>query len=104
MIEITNDLYDIALRLRSVNDSYRVYYNVAKSRYEVWNADANRLEFILPYDELDARAVEYARYTSVQNAAALIEEIERNNEQVERNQLAQAKENVLRYIEEGDGK
>ena len=103
MIEITNDLYDIALRLRSINDSYRVYYNVQKGRYEVWNADAHRMEFIVPYDQLDARTVEYARYTGVQNADALIAEIERNNEQVEQKEIYDATQNVMRRIDEGGG-
>ena len=79
MIEIVNDLYDIAWRLRSINDSYRLYYNVKKHRYEVRNATTDALEFVVPFNELDARTVEYARYTSVQNAKQVFEDIERNN-------------------------
>ena len=79
MIEITNDLYDIAWRLRSVNKYYRLYYNTRKCRYEVRNYNTNALEFVVPYDELDARTVEYARYTSVGNAEQIFSDIERNN-------------------------
>lgn len=79
MIEIINDLYDIASRLRSVNDSYRLYYNTQKQRYEVKNCNTGMLEFIVPYDQLDARTVEYARYTSVGNAEQIFSDIEKNN-------------------------
>ena len=102
MILITNDLFDIASRLRSVNDSYRLYYNTQKARYEVRNSDTDALEFVVPYDELDARTVEYARYTSVQNANALLEEIERNNAKIEKDKIAKLTENAARRIEKGD--
>ena len=79
MIEITNDLFDISCRLRSVNEQYRLYYNTQKARFEVHNADTHALEFVVPYSELDARTVEYARYTSVTNADTVLEDIEKNN-------------------------
>ena len=79
MIEITNDLFDIAWRLRALNDCYRLYYNVRKCRYEVKNHNTGALEFVVPYDELDARTVEYARYTSIGNAAMVVDDIEKNN-------------------------
>ena len=81
LIEITNDLYDIAWRLRSVNECYRLYYNTQKGRYEVKNSVTHALEFVVPYDELDARTVEYARYTSVANAEQVFSDIEKNNAQ-----------------------
>ena len=79
MIEITNDLYDISSRLRSVNDSYRLFYNTQKCQYEVKNCTTGALEFVVPYDELDARTIDYARYTSVANADKVFEDIEKNN-------------------------
>ena len=83
MILITNDLYDIACRLRSVNDDYRLYYNAKKGRYEVHSAKRQRLQFIVPYDELDARTVEYARYSRVENAKRIFEDIEKHNSKLE---------------------
>ena len=102
MIEITNDLFDIAWRLRSIHDSYRLYYNTDKSRYEVHNYNTGALEFIVPYDELDARTVEYALYTGVQNAAALLEEMERNNAMVEKHQINDMIESAVCCIEKGE--
>lgn len=89
LIKITNDLFDVAARLKSVNEGYVTYYNPAKSRYEVYDGD--NLAFVVPYDELDCRTVDYARKTSRQNADRIFEEIERNNQAVAK----QSAKNVL---------
>ena len=83
MILVTNDLFDIAWRLRAVNDDYRLYYNVAKNRYEVHSFAKKTLEFVVPYDQLDARTVEYARYSRVENAERIFAEIDEHNAKLE---------------------
>ena len=80
LIPIQDDLFDVAARLKSVNPNYAVYYNKPQCRYEVHCGDA--LAFVVPYSQLDARTVEYARKTSVQNAAEIIAEMERNNDYI----------------------
>lgn len=81
MILITNDLFDISSRLRAINDDYRLYYNGQKRRYEVHSAKRKALQFVVPYNELDARTVEYAMYSRVENAKRIFEDIERNNKE-----------------------
>ena len=87
LIAVTDDLFDIADRLKTVNPAYSVFYNVVCRRYEVHSGvrrgETSTLAFVVPYDELDARMVEYAQKTSVANAARLIEEMQRNNDAVE---------------------
>ncbi len=80
LIAITEDLYDIAARLRSVEDSYRLFYNTDKCRYEVHARGA--LQFVVPYEEADARTVEYARMTRVERAKDLFAQIERDNARI----------------------
>lgn len=82
LIKITNDLFDVAARLKSVNEGYVVYYNPAKGRHEVYDGDS--FAFVVPYSELDCRTVDYARRTSRQNADKLFAEIERNNQAIAR--------------------
>ena len=101
MILITNDLFDIAWRLRAVNDDYRVYYNVEKGRFEVHNAKKNTLDFVVPYDELDARTVEYALYTRVENSKRIFEELERHNRLVEKEKAGLVVERAAAAYEEG---
>ena len=103
---ITNDLYDIADRLRAVNDNYVVYYNTDKSRFEVHDGAKGNMEFVVPYDELDARTVEYALHTRVENAKRIIEEVEESNRRLEEVQTklaveraAVAYEDVRRRLE-----
>lgn len=78
---ITNDLYDIAARLRTINDGYRVFRNNALNRYEVHDVaqHGNTLAFVVPYHELDARTIDYALYTRRQNADNVLADIEKNN-------------------------
>lgn len=85
LIPITNDLFDIAARLKSVNADYVLYYNAVGLRYEVH--DRSGLAFAVPYDELDARTVEYAYETSVQNADEIFAEIERSNDIITKNKI-----------------
>lgn len=78
---IANDLFDIASRLKEIDDGYFVCYNRKASRYEVHNNRQKGSTFCLavPYDALDARTVELVRKTRVENACKLLEEMERAN-------------------------
>lgn len=97
---ITDDLYDVASRLKSVKDSYVVYYNVEKGRFEVHDSVKNCLEFVVPFDELDARTVEYARYSKVERAKDILAEVEAHNRRLERQQAKSAIERAATSIEE----
>lgn len=81
LIKITNDLFDIAARLKSVKSSYVLYYNKLKRRYEVY--DGENYAFAVMYDELDGRTIDYALRTAVRNADEIFKEIERNNREAD---------------------
>lgn len=98
LIPITNDLFDIAARLRAVKSTYLVYYNAQKQRYEVYDHDS--FAFAVPYDELDSRTIDYARMTSVQNSDKIFEEIERNNNYVTNKAIQSAVNNTVSKIKE----
>ena len=98
---IENDLFDIASRLRSVNDSYILYYNTEKERYEVHDRVRHCLQFVVPFDELDARTVEYARYSRVENAHKIFAEVEYHNKKLEKEQVSTAIERAAVAIEDG---
>ena len=98
---ITDDLFDIANRLKSVKDSYVLYYDTAKGRFEVHDGVKHSLEFVVPYEELDARTVEYARRSNVRRAKQIFEEIEAHNRRLEKEQKAQAVERAAVAIQEG---
>lgn len=92
LIPITNDLYDIAARLQSVDSDYRLFFNPKRARFEVHSAARHTMQLALPFDELDARTVDYVLQTRVANARALFDEIAAHNASVERRaQIAAAK-------------
>ena len=102
LIEIKNDLFDISSRLKSVKDTYVLYFNPERKRFEVHD-EAQRggtLAFVSPYDELDCRTVDYALYTRVQNARRVFEDIERSNSLLLRQNAAKQTEKQLeKYLE-----
>lgn len=62
---VTDDLYFIASRLKVIDPTYYVVYNLKRGRYEV-HSDAQgggTLCFVVPYNELDARTLELAKST-----------------------------------------
>jgi hypothetical protein len=71
-------VFEIGKRLRDINKEYKLYYNCQLLRIEVWCGD--ELSFILPYNELDERTLNYARKTLTQNADEILLEIEKNND------------------------
>lgn len=101
LIEIHEDLFDIAARLRSVNENYRLYYNKICDRYEVHNVlqRPSTLAFVVPYKELDARTVEYARFSRVQNAEKVFRDIEKHNQNLEKQQEKRSKEEIRERLE-----
>lgn len=91
MIEITNDLFGIAERLKAVDDEYRLFYNTARSRYEVFKRGSRA--FIVPFSELDARTLDYAWRTR-NDINGVVAEIEQHNNRLDE-QAAQAATNKL---------
>lgn len=89
MIKITDDLFDIACRLKSVKETYVVYYNKGANRYEVHDTSqrGSTFAFVVPFEELDSRTVDYALKTRVQNAEKLFAEIEADNAKLEKRAL-----------------
>lgn len=78
---ITNDLYDIAWRLKEIDERYELFYNGRQKRFEI-HADG-ALQTVVPFPYLDARTLIHARKTRVENLQRLIEEIEANNRRAE---------------------
>lgn len=99
---ITDDLFDVANRLKSVNSNYKLYFNKKTQRYEVCETKGlnETLAFVVPYDELDARTVEYARFTAIQNVKALFDEIERHNAALDRENACKLSKKILKKAEE----
>ncbi|MDD4315927.1 MAG: hypothetical protein PHC84_02075 [Clostridia bacterium] len=102
MIRINCDLFDIADRLREIDEGYTLMYNTRRQRFEIHRQAEGRVsyELTLPYDRLDARSVEFCRKTRKERAAALLREIDEANKALEKRQLYDTKKEAERRTEE----
>lgn len=82
-ILINNDVFDVVSRLKQIDSNYYVVFDTNKNRFEVMIDGAyKRLCFVVPYESLDCRTIDYALKTSVQNASKIFETIDKNNEKI----------------------
>lgn len=87
-LEIEDDVYYICDRLKEIDESYFVLYNLSKKCYEVHSSNQkNSYCFEVPYSVLDERTLVFARRTASSRRDKLIEEIEKNNEEVYKRQI-----------------
>lgn len=81
LIKIYNDCYFIANRLKEIDKSYEIYYNLNRNCYEVHSNQQAKSSycFTVPFRELDERTLDYAIKTLSTNRDKIIKEIEENN-------------------------
>jgi len=83
-VPVLSDVFGIAARLREIDPGYFVCMRRSDGAFEVHHTQsAKSYQLTLPYNTLDARAVEWVRRTSVQHAARLMDEVERHNDRLE---------------------
>ncbi len=81
LIKIDCDNFFISERLKFIDSSYVIYYNLSDQCYEVHSIEQykNSYCFKVPYRELDERTLFFAKKTRSENRYKLIKEIEENN-------------------------
>ena len=94
---IEHDLFDIASRLKEVDERYELYFNKSLGRYEIFANGV--LQIAVPFDRLDARTVEFARKTRLENLQKLIENIDRENALLDEIKRKQTIEDCLKKAE-----
>lgn len=100
LVRIENDVFDIGARLKEIDGGYYPVYNLTKKRYEIHHSGMkNTLQVVLPYDGLDARAIQKVRETRIEYAEAKLREIDRENEKRRIEQENKSKENAFVKIE-----
>lgn len=86
LIEIQNDIYFIGSRLKEIDSNYQVFYNTKRNMFEVHNKEQIGGSYCLtvPYSKLDQRTVDFVRKTRTENRKKLFEEIDKDNERLEK--------------------
>lgn len=80
--KIEGDLFDIADRLKGIDERYVLYFNKKLCRFEI---HANGvLQLAVPFDRLDARTLVFARETRLENMKKLVERMDKENERLDK--------------------
>lgn len=90
---IDGDLYDVASRLKGVDERYTLYRNRRTNKFEVYIGRA--LQFAVPFDELDCRTIVYAKKTRIERKNQLLAEIERNNRRLDELNFKRTRDKIL---------
>lgn len=86
--EIKDDVYFVAQRLKEIDKSYYIIFNLSKKCYEVHSSEQkDSYCFTIPYTQLDERTLHFALKTRRENQDKIIKEIEKNNEDLYNKQL-----------------
>ncbi len=85
LIEIKNDAYFISQRLKDIDQSYYLVFNVIKGKYEVHSSRQAGCSYCLtsPYEGLDERLIELTRQTRSENIKHLLAKIDEENAKLE---------------------
>ena len=77
MQKIYHDLFHIAERILQIDPFYEIFWNGKFERFEVfWHG---KLAFVVPFDALDVRTLEYTQHTRRENADDIEREIDEKN-------------------------
>ena len=98
-VMITNDVFDIARRIKEIDQDYFVVYDKKLCRFEVHNKrqKPDTLSLVLPYDTLDCRAIDKVLSTRTEYIAKQLAMIDEYNEKL---QISQAKQMAHKRLEE----
>ena len=80
MIKITDDVFDIASRIKSINSEYELFFDKDSNKFKVYAK--NTLQAVLPFSSLDKRTVDYLLKTQIKNIDKLQKEVDDNNEKI----------------------
>ncbi|MBO5229508.1 MAG: hypothetical protein J6B20_01795 [Clostridia bacterium] len=77
MQKIYHDLFHIAERILQIDPFYEIFWNEQLNRFEVfWHG---KFAFVVPFDELDVRTLQYTQRTRRENADDIEREIDEAN-------------------------
>lgn len=89
---IQSDTFFIGERLKEIDESYFLVFNFDKQKFEVHSCCETGSTYCLtvPYDVLDERTVALVRKTRASNIDRLIEEMDKENEKIEKKREKEA--------------
>ncbi len=89
-IRITNDLFSIAERIKELNKAYEIYFDTDMQKFVLYAN--NKLQLVIPYDNLDERTIRHAYFTRSENYQEVIDTVDRYNALLEKEVLKKAQD------------
>lgn len=86
LIEINNDVYFISEKIKEIDGGYKIFYNTKRKKFEVHNVNqiGSSYSLTIPYNILDGRTLLLVKKTRIENRKKFFEEIEKNNNLLEK--------------------
>ena len=85
-VKIDNDVFDIAKRIKEIDEGYFILFDLDKNVYELHNKyQSTSFCLTIPYANLDNRVIDLILYSDISNIDNIIIDIDTNNEDIERN-------------------
>lgn len=85
-IKIDSDVHDIVNRIKDIDEGYFIVFNTLKTKFELHNSKQFKSYCLtIPYEHLDARVLSLIYMSSVANIDNILEEIDKNNIDIENN-------------------
>jgi hypothetical protein len=96
-IEIKQDVFDITKRLKEIDESYFVVFNLNRNKFELHSSQQHPSSYCLtfPFNTLDERAITLANKTRKENKDKLIKEMEEENQRLLKTMEKQALKEIL---------
>lgn len=103
-IKIDDDLFGIADRIKEIDESYFILFDLEKNVYEIHNSNQESSYCLsLPFDMLDSRVIEIIQSTSIRYIDKIMEDIDNNNNKIDnenKNRIKSQSDYMLREIYE----
>lgn len=95
---IVGDLFDIADRLKEIDDGYFIVRDYKSGKFQVHHREqrGSTLALTLPYDRLDFRTISLVRRTRAERKQKLLDEIEEYNKKLSKQILDDNKNKIFR--------
>ena len=101
-IRISQDVYNIAKRIKNINRDYYVVYDTSRQNFEIHNSNQVGSTYCLtiPYNQLDERVLKLVRETQSANIDEILEQIENDNKHFESANMSSAFSNMFESFEQ----
>ena len=92
-IKIESDVFDIVERIKEIDDGYYIVFDTIKQKLELHNyKQSNSYCFTLKQDSIDSRLIDDIYKSSIVNLESIIEEMDFNNEKIEKDSYSQIRD------------